>query len=326
MTLILLPSRVTAIYLQIRTSHERTRVTDQEDRRTPVFPWLRQPSQHILRWPLCLPLRKLDKQLLHHRRHDVSRRDGVDTNIMLAPFRSKVASQLNNACFRCVVCRANQALQMSVDAISISLWFEKTYPIRDTPTHTRNHHNTPPISKPYHLLRHRLRTHEHTRDIHLKHAIRILGSVVQRRGFLLDSSCGDQAIEASLGVGNLLHNRVEGGHVAHVDLAVCEGGVELGFGARGDGVEVRTGFGEAIEGVDYYIIETVSQICSCGIRNDGVCRLASGFGYVPFAPASRRASACVRPRPRAAPETSTTLFARLNSNRPVVAILEIMGF
>jgi hypothetical protein len=38
----------------------------------------------------------------------------------------------------------------------------------------------------------------------------------------------------------------------------------------------------------------------------------------PFAPASRRASACVRPRPRAAPETRTTLPARLNSERPWV--------
>lgn len=36
----------------------------------------------------------------------------------------------------------------------------------------------------------------------------------------------------------------------------------------------------------------------------------------PLAPASRRAPACVNPRPRAPPETSTTLSTRLNSGSP----------
>jgi hypothetical protein len=47
-----------------------------------------------------------------------------------------------------------------------------------------------------------------------------------------------------------LHNLVEVGHVAHVDLAVCERSIELGFCAGGDGVKVWTWFGEAVECVD----------------------------------------------------------------------------
>jgi hypothetical protein len=43
---------------------------------------------------------------------------------------------------------------------------------------------------------------------------------------------------------------------------------------------------------------------------------------VPMAPASRRASACVRPRPLAAPETSTTLPFRLNSGRDILCTVD----
>lgn len=40
---------------------------------------------------------------------------------------------------------------------------------------------------------------------------------------------------------------------------------------------------------------------------------------IPRAPASSNASACVKPSPRAAPDTSTTFPARLNSGSPWVA-------
>jgi len=40
--------------------------------------------------------------------------------------------------------------------------------------------------------------------------------------------------------------------------------------------------------------------------------------YVPVAPASSKASACVNPNPRAAPDTKITLSVRLNSGSPFV--------
>ena len=42
------------------------------------------------------------------------------------------------------------------------------------------------------------------------------------------------------------------------------------------------------------------------------------MGEVPVAPASSSASACTSPRPRAAPDTITTLSMRLNSGRRFV--------
>lgn len=68
-------------------------------------------------------------------------------------------------------------------------------------------------------------------------------------------------------------------------------------------MEVRGGLGEAVEGVDLVAL---------------MSGLDKEEGKVPFAPASNNASACVRPNPRAAPVTRTTLPARLNSGRPVV--------
>lgn len=42
------------------------------------------------------------------------------------------------------------------------------------------------------------------------------------------------------------------------------------------------------------------------------------MGKIPVAPASNNASACTSPRPRAAPDTRTTLSTRLNSGRRLV--------
>ena len=114
----------------------------------------------------------------------------------------------------------------------------RTYAIRNTPTHASNQHNTPTIPKFYHLLRARLARHEDTCHIDFKHAIRVFGCVLECGGFLLYACCGDEAIETAFRVGNFFHDLVECGHIADVDLAVVQGGVEVGFRALGDGVEV----------------------------------------------------------------------------------------
>jgi hypothetical protein len=77
-------------------------------------------------------------------------------------------------------------------------------------------------------------------------------------------------------------------------------------------VELWGRLGEAVEGIDFG-----EELVFVSDRRGG------GSGSVPFAPASRRASACVRPRPRAAPDTRTTLPASENSGRDVVDIMEL---
>jgi hypothetical protein len=124
---------------------------------------------------------------------------------------------------------------------------ERAYPIRNRPAHTRNHDYTSAISKFDHLFRTRLGRHEDTRDIDLEHAIRVFRRVVQCWRFLLNPRCGDEAIEASLRVCNVLDDLVECGDVADVDLAVVERGLEVFLGALGDLVEVGRGLGESVE-------------------------------------------------------------------------------
>ena len=54
---------------------------------------------------------------------------------------------------------------------------ESSYSICNMRTHRRNHRNTTPIAKVYHLLCHSLRCHEDTCDVYLKHCVCILGGI-----------------------------------------------------------------------------------------------------------------------------------------------------
>ena len=105
-----LPRSMATIHSQIRPRHERTRITDQEHRRPSVLLRLRQTAQHVLRRPLFFSLWVLHEQFLHHCRHNVSGRDGVDANVVLAPFRRQVTCELHHTGFRRIVCRADEAL------------------------------------------------------------------------------------------------------------------------------------------------------------------------------------------------------------------------
>lgn len=103
----------------------------------------------------------------------------------------------------------------------------ETYPIGDSTTHTSDHSNAPPIAKANHLLSHRLRRHEHARDINLEHGVAVLGRVLQCRGLLLDAGRGDQAVHAALGVGDVLDDAVEQFCVTHVDTTVMQFSAEI---------------------------------------------------------------------------------------------------
>jgi hypothetical protein len=127
---------------------------------------------------------------------------------------------------------------------------KKTYAISNSSAHTRNHNNTAAIAKPHHLFRHRLRRHKAPRHIHAHHRIAVLRCILQRRGLLLDSCCGDEAIEAAMRGGDVFDDGVQLLDVAHVDSPVGERGAEFVLRTLLDPGEVGGRGFEAVERVD----------------------------------------------------------------------------
>lgn len=175
--------------------------------------------------------------------------------------------------------------------------------------HGRNHADAARRLEPHHLTSRRLRRHEASRHVNREHALRLLDRVVERGRLKVDASGRNQPVQLALGVGNGRESLVERGHVAHVDLVVLERGAELVGGSLGYAREVAGGVlegrGEAIDAVDCKSIEL-------GFA-DWRKYENQGCQNVPVAPASSRASACTRPRPRAPPDTTTTLSCMLKS-------------
>lgn len=99
-----------AVHAQIAASHEAARVADQENRGTTVLSRTGQTTQHVLFGPLGAALRELEKQILDHLGDNVPRRDGVDADVVLAPFGGQVAAQLDDAGLGSVVRSADEAL------------------------------------------------------------------------------------------------------------------------------------------------------------------------------------------------------------------------
>lgn len=88
---------MSTINSQIRTRHESARFTDQEHGGAPKVFRPAQLAKHVLFRPLLPTLRELLEELFDHGRYDVARRDGVDADAVLAPFRSEVPCQLDEA-------------------------------------------------------------------------------------------------------------------------------------------------------------------------------------------------------------------------------------
>ena len=88
-----------AVYPQVRPRHEPAGVAEQEDGRATVVLGLAEHVQHVLLRPLNLALWELGEELLHHLRHDVPWRDGVDPDSLVAPLHCQVARQLDHGCF-----------------------------------------------------------------------------------------------------------------------------------------------------------------------------------------------------------------------------------
>lgn len=101
---------MTTVHAQVRASHERRGIRKEEDCCTTVLLGTRQTTEHVLFGPLIAALRELNKQLLNHGSDDVTRGDSVDTDIVLTPFGSEVATKLDDGSLGGVVGGTNKAL------------------------------------------------------------------------------------------------------------------------------------------------------------------------------------------------------------------------
>src|SRR5262245_722342 len=107
-------------------------------------------------------------------------------------------------------------------------------------------------------------------------------------------------------IANVFNNFVEIRHVAHVDLSVVQSCSQLFLRSFSNPMKVCRWFREAIKSIHC----ARSSACRPVTQKSGC--------HPPVAPASNNASAWVRPRPRAAPDTNTILLLRLNSDRRVL--------
>jgi len=82
------PRHMAPIHSQIRRRHEGARIRKQEDCCCSVLLGLAQPPEHILRRPISPPLGIPLEQFFNHGSYNVTRRDCVHPDPILAPLRS----------------------------------------------------------------------------------------------------------------------------------------------------------------------------------------------------------------------------------------------
>jgi hypothetical protein len=105
-----LPCGVAAIHAQVTSSHEAASIAEKEDSGATVLFRPGETGKHVLLGPLVAAFGELDKQLLNHSGDNVARGDGVDADVVGAPFGSEVAGELDDSSFASVICGANKAL------------------------------------------------------------------------------------------------------------------------------------------------------------------------------------------------------------------------
>lgn len=112
---------------------------------------------------------------------------------------------------------------------------------------------------------------------------------------MLDSGCGDEAVETGVLVGDAGDESVQRGDVENVGRVV--GQCSLGDGG-GEAVELGARGGEEVERVDWAVLAKFVG-----------CWEGAGEGDLPIAPHSMRDSDMLRPIPRAPPVTTMTFPA-----------------
>jgi hypothetical protein len=124
------------------------------------------------------------------------------------------------------------------------------YSISNTPTHTCYHNDTASVSKPHHLLCCCLCSHETTCHVHTHHSVRILRSVLQSRGLLLNTSGCNQSIESLVVSGNFLNNGVHPLDVSNIKSPIRKRAAEFFLCPLLDTEEICRGGFKTIECID----------------------------------------------------------------------------
>jgi hypothetical protein len=108
---------VASIDAQVASGHETASIAEKEDSCSAVLLRRGQTSKHVVLGPLVAALGVLDEELLNHSGDDITGRDSVDTDVVLAPLGGKVAGELDDGRFASVVGRADETLyvEMSVN-------------------------------------------------------------------------------------------------------------------------------------------------------------------------------------------------------------------
>ena len=98
------------IHAQVASSHEAASITEQEDSSATVLFRSGETAKHVLFGPLVATFGELDEQLLNHSSNNVTRGDGVDADVICAPFGGEVACELEDSSLASVICGANKTL------------------------------------------------------------------------------------------------------------------------------------------------------------------------------------------------------------------------
>ena len=139
----LLPRRVSTIDPQVRCRHKAARIANEEHCSASILLWHTQLSQHVLRGPIPLSLRILLKQGFYHGSLDISRRNGINSNTVMAPFGGEVACQLHYGSFAGVVGGTDKTLVEEAGSTygfrstleADRVWRQVTYFIRNRAAH-----------------------------------------------------------------------------------------------------------------------------------------------------------------------------------------------
>lgn len=119
MNIVHLPRGVATIHAQVAASHEAAGIAEQEDRGATVLLWPGEAAQHVLLGPLVPAVGELDEQLLDHGGDDVAGGDGVDADVVGAPFGGEIAGELEDSGLAGIVCGTNQTLGEKVRSVRI---------------------------------------------------------------------------------------------------------------------------------------------------------------------------------------------------------------
>lgn len=101
---------MSTVHAQVAAGHEAACIAKQENGSAAVLLRTGQAAEHVLLGPLVAALGEVDEQLLDHGSDDVAGGDGVDSDVVLAPFHGEVAAQLDNGGLAGVVGRADKTL------------------------------------------------------------------------------------------------------------------------------------------------------------------------------------------------------------------------